>query len=370
MAEEFVLPDIGEGLTEAEIVSWHVTVGDTIATDQVLVEVETAKAVVEIPSPYGGVVLHLGGAEGDTVDVGAVLVVVGEPGEIWEAASTAAPGRAVTTTPPATRAPSDEVRAMPAVRKLAETLGIDLTVISGTGPGGSISRSDVEEASTGERIELSATRRAIAAHMSRSWREIPHVTAQAEFDASALLDAHRRLRESGPAPLEALIAGAVTPVLATHPEFNATLDGNSLLLKQQQDLGFAVDTEAGLVVIVVPDAAEIGTAELAVRIADLAERARTRTATPEELTGQSFTISNIGALGGGHGTPIIPWDTTAILSVGMARDAAVVKDGAIAVAPMAPLSLSYDHRVIDGALGQRFLGALVANLEAASLPAW
>lgn len=352
MAHEFVLPDIGEGLTEAEIVGWHVKVGDEVKMDQVLVEVETAKAVVEIPSPYAGVVLHLGGDEGDTVDVGAVLVVIGELGETWE------------PTPPATAPATGSVRAMPAVRKLAEDLGVDLAAITGTGSGGSITRADVEGAAgSGERVELSATRRTIAEHMTRSWRDIPHVTAQAEFDATGLLAAHGALRASGLAPLEALIAGAVIPALDAHPEFGATFDGATLTLHDQHDLGFAVDTEHGLVVVVVRDAAELDTAELAAQIADLAERAKNRTATPEELTGQSFTISNIGALGGGHGTPIIPWGTTAILSVGMARDTPVVRDGNIVIAPIAPLSLSYDHRVIDGALGQRFLTTLVANLE-------
>jgi pyruvate dehydrogenase E2 component (dihydrolipoamide acetyltransferase) len=351
MAHEFVLPDIGEGLTEAEIVAWHVAVGDDVATDQVLVEVETAKAVVDIPSPHAGVVLYLGGAEGDTVDVGAVLVVIGEAGETWEPAGTGAP-------------PAEEsVRAMPAVRKLADSLGVDLATVAGSGPGGSITRADIEAAAGGGRRELSATRRAIAEHMSRSWREIPHVTVQAEFDATQLLAAHRVLRESGPAPLEALIAKAVIPALTGHPEFNATLEGNTLVLKEQHDLGFAVDTDRGLVVVVVRDVAMMGADELAARIVDLADRAKARTATPEELTGQTFTISNIGALGGGHGTPIIPWGTTAILSVGRAVDSAVVRDGAIVVAPMAPLSLSYDHRVIDGALGQRFLTTLVENLE-------
>lgn len=353
MANEFVLPDIGEGLTEAEIVAWHVEVGDQIERDQILVEVETAKAVVEIPSPYPGVVLHLGGREGDTVEVGSVLVVVGEPGETWM------------PSPPPTAPAAESVRAMPAVRKLAESLGVDLATVTGTGPAGSIIRTDVEAAAVGRQgsVELSATRRAIAEHMARSWREIPHVTAQAEFDATELLAAHAALRASGPAPMEALLARAAVPALAAYPEFNAAFDGTSLVLKDRFDIGFAVDTEHGLVVVVVTDVAAAGAAELARRITGLAERARDRTASPGELTGQTFTISNIGALGGGHGTPIIPWGTTSILSVGRARDAAVVRDGDIVVAPTAPLSLSYDHRVIDGALGQRFLGGLVQNLE-------
>jgi pyruvate dehydrogenase E2 component (dihydrolipoamide acetyltransferase) len=374
MAREFRLPDIGEGLTDAEIVSWHVAVGDAVAADQPLLEVETAKAVVEITSPYAGTVLHLGGEEGDSIQVGSILVVIGDPGESWastpEVVST---GGGPVPTPAAAPAPGAQVRAMPLVRRLAAELGVDLGAVIGSGAGGSITRADVEAAAAAHdggqavRVPLSRMRKTIAEHMTRSWREIPHVTVQADIDASALLATRSRLTEGGnDAPLEALVARCVIPALREFPQLNASLDGDDLVLHDHLHLGFAVDTEDGLIVVVVRDAGELTVSDLGTRIADLAARARGRSVTPDEVTGQTFTISNIGALGGGHGTPIIPFGTIGILSFGRATDSAVVVDGAVSVAPVIPLDLSYDHRVVDGGLGQRFLARLVSELESAA----
>jgi pyruvate dehydrogenase E2 component (dihydrolipoamide acetyltransferase) len=381
MVNEFRLPDIGEGLTDAEVVTWHVTVGDAVTVDQLLVEVETAKAIVEITSPYAGVVLHLGAAEGEDVAVGAILLVIGNAGEIWSADGTAAPDvppvvDVAATSPAADTARPGRVKAVPIVRKLARDRGVDLSTITGTGPAGAITRDDVLGAAergtteptavaSDERVPMSRLRRTIAENMTRSWREIPHVTAQADLDASRLLAAHRDLRQrtGRPIPLEALVARAVIPSLREYPEFNATLDGAELIVKRRYDIGFAVDTEEGLVVVVTRGTDGMDPESLADRIRQLADAARARKAAPDDLAGQTFTISNIGALGGGPGTPIIPWGTTAILSIGRAIDTPVVRDGGIFIAPVAPLNLSYDHRVIDGALGQRFLSSLVANLE-------
>jgi len=216
-----------------------------------------------------------------------------------------------------------------------------------------------------ERVRMTRMRRTIAEHMERSWREIPHVTVQASIDASGLLAAHRALREStgGPFPLEALAASTVTPALREFREFTAVVDGREVVYRDRRDIGFAVDTPHGLVVVVVRAVDALDVEELGARLTELAIRARTRLATPGELTGQTFTISNIGALGGGAGTPIIPWGTSAILSIGRALEAPVARDGSISIRPMAPLSLSYDHRIIDGALGQRFLSRVVEGLE-------
>ena len=371
MANEFRLPDIGEGLTDAEIVEWHVRVGDEVTADQGLVDMETAKAVVEITSPFAGVVLHLGGNDGDTVNVGDVLFVVGEAGEEWEPV----PGSQLPVANPNV-APTDgavpSVKATPMVRKLARDQGVDLASITGTGPGGSITRDDVLGAGSApaelvdreERKQLSRMRRTISANLTRSWQEIPHVTVQADVDATRLLAAHRSLKESGPFPLEALIATAVLPLLVEFPEFNAALDGDDVIYKQHYDLGFAVHTNEGLLVVVTRDSDQRSTADLAAEIAALATRAKERHLQPDDVAGQTFTISNIGALGAGGGTPIIPWGTTAILSLGRAKDSPVVRDDEIVVAPVAPMNLSYDHRLIDGALGQQFLAGLVANLEA------
>jgi len=377
MPKEFRLPDIGEGLTDAEIVAWHIGVGDTVVADQPLVDVETAKAVVEITSPFSGTVLFLGGAQGSTVEVGEILFVIGGPDEVWEPAPSGEaprphrlePSDGLTASPAGATA---QVRAVPVVRKLAREHGIDLATIDGSGPGGAITRDDVQgaisrqpSAGAGERVTMSRLRRTIAENMTRSWQQIPHVTVQAEVDATQLLGARRSLTADSGTPIvfEALIGRAVLPLLTEFPEFNATLDGADLILRHSRDLGFAVDTDDGLLVIVVPDTDDLDAVELSRRIVELASRAKARKATTEELSGQTFTISNIGALGGGHGTPIIPFGTTAILSCGMVQDQAIVRDGEILSAPIMPIDLSYDHRVIDGGLGQRFLAALVSNLE-------
>ncbi len=371
MANEFRLPDIGEGLTDAEIVAWHVDVGDEVAIDQVLVEVETAKSVVDITSPFAGTLLFRGGESGDIVEVGAVLFVVGEAGEAW-APDTRAAAEAASTTAPVRVVGSDEsVRAVPAVRKLARDSGVDLSAVIGSGPGGAITRDDVLAAATGqaapaERVAMTRMRRTIADHMARSWREIPHVTVQADVDAGRLLAAYGVLRERSEKsiPLEALLAQAVLPLLLEYPEFNATVEDGTVVLKRHYDLGVAVHTDDGLVVVVVRAADALSVPALSEAIVQLAQSAKKRKIAPDEATGQTFTISNIGALGGGHGTPIIPWGTTAILSLGRAQEAPVVRDGAVTIARVAPLDLSYDHRVIDGAVGQQFLGALVEAIEA------
>jgi pyruvate dehydrogenase E2 component (dihydrolipoamide acetyltransferase) len=376
MANEFRLPDIGEGLTDAEIVEWHVAVGDEIATDQALVDIETAKAVVEITSPFAGVVLYVGGDEGDTVNVGEVLFVVGEAGEAWEEVES--PESRVESQTKKSEAQVvaagslPAVKATPMIRKLARDQWVDLATVTGTGGGGAITRADVLAAArtTGpaaddreERVQMSRMRRTIAANLTRSWQEIPHVTVSASVDASRLLEAHRNLKQDGLIPLDALIAKAALPLLAQFPEFNASLDGDDIILKKHYDLGFAVHTEEGLLVVVTRDSDQKSTLDLGGKIAGLAAKAKDRKLAPDDVAGQTFTISNIGALGAGGGTPIIPLGTTAIVSIGRAVDSPVVRDGELAIAPVAPINLSYDHRLIDGALGQQFLAGFVANLE-------
>jgi len=460
VAREFRLPDIGEGLTEAEIVRWLVQVGERVEADQPVVEVETDKAVVEIPSPYAGVVLAHGGAEGDVIEVGEVLVTIGEPGESAGPGSGEAAGEAVaeergdTEEEPVASDPApivgtlgDEVetlrmsspeegttpaavKALPVVRKLARDNDVDLEQITGSGPGGRILREDVEaamaaradgqpgeqpheavdyepvgaghgvydydehqatEAAVGEaaarqsagprpapeaaaevggrRQPMSRLRRTIAANMSKSWSEIPHVTTFDDVDATRLLEVRRALgeRHGTKLPIEALVVKAVLPALDQFPEFNAALDGDDLILHESKDIGIAVDTPDGLLVAVIRDAADKSVMDLAGEIRRLGEGARDRKLTPDELSGQTFTVSNIGAVGGGHGTPIVPHGTVAILSVGAAKLRPVVHDEDLAVAPVMPLSLSYDHRVIDGAVGRRFMALVLENLEEPAL---
>lgn len=436
MAREFRLPDIGEGLTEAEIVRWLVAEGDVVAADQPIVEVETDKAVVEIPSPYAGVVLSRGGAEGEVVEVGQVLVTIGEPEEVEapapaedsreQPARWAEPARPepepivgtlsdeVETIGPAAsaEAATSAVKALPVVRKLARDNAVDLATIEGSGPGGRIIREDVEaviaarsetapvleeehavhdvavgaghgvsdehlggseetpvRSTEGRRQPMSRLRRTIAANMTKSWEEIPHVTTFDDVDATRLLEVRHALSERHgiKIPIEALVVKAVLPGLDAFPEFNASIDGDDLVHHAARDIGIAVDTPDGLLVAVIRDAAGKSVIDLAREVRRLGDSARERKLTPAELTGQTFTVSNIGAVGGGHGTPIVPYGTVAILSVGRARLQPVVYDEDLAIAPVMPLSLSYDHRVIDGAVGRRFMSLVLENLEEPAL---
>jgi pyruvate dehydrogenase E2 component (dihydrolipoamide acetyltransferase) len=385
VAFEFRLPDIGEGLTEAEVVEWLIDEGQEVALDQPLVQVETDKAVTDIPSPRAGVLVRQGASAGTTVRVGEVLAVIEEAGaKVGEGEAEPLPivgtlpgpreksqNETQNETSRSTRNPVAAGQALPLVRRLARDLGIDISAISGTGPGGRVTKEDVEAAAVAEpgpgasrpadhqRVRLSKLRRTIAANLSRSWREIPHVTTFGEADATALLAA----RERGGLLLDAHFIGAVLPALKSHPEFNASLDGDDLLLKRHYDIGLAVDTPEGLIVVVVRGADQRTATQLSDEIERLTRAARGRTAKADEVAGQTFTISNIGSVGGGFGTPIIPYGTTAVLSLGRIREQPVVRNGRIDIRPLLPISLSYDHRAIDGALGRRFLASVVEQLE-------
>ncbi len=409
MANVFRLPDIGEGLTEAEIVEWLAAEGEAVTADHPLVVVETDKTQAELPAPISGTLLHRGAREGDILAVGSILAVIGEPGEEWDATASG-PGAGSSDHVPAPEGgaavPVKSARppALPVVRRAARDAGVDIAAIAGSGPDGRVTRADLaahldlhrnqmvavdrpplvgtlDEAAEdltsnpsvpkdgpGSTIRLSPTRRAIAARLSRSWSEIPHVTTFDSFDATALLALRRELSATSgrSIPLEALIIWAVLPILTEYPEFNATLTGDELTLHSRHDIGIAVDGADGLLIGVVHDADGSTITELSLTIDRLVSTARNRSLTREDATGATFTISNIGAVGGGYGTPIIPLGTTAILSIGRAVDTVVARGGEMLIAPMAPLSLSYDHRVIDGALGRSFMARVVDRLTDAS----
>ena len=366
MAKEFHLPDIGEGLVEAVIVEWHVDVGAEIGLDSPLVEVETDKAVVDIPSPFAGVLLHQGAAAGETIEVEALLAVVGEKGEVWEprdapaASAAAAPvvGRLDQAVETMDRH-SGRARLLPKLRRLADDLGVDAESIAGSGPGGRVIEADIEAAVAQSgpvrRRRMSPTRKAIAQNMARSWREIPHVTTYAAAAAETLLATREDL---GKPPLEALLVHRIAPLLEEFPLFNASISGDEIIEHLHYDIGFAVDGPEGLVVAVIRGADALSVSDLGDEVGRLALAVRERTATIDELRGQTFTLSNIGAVGGGYGTPIVPYGTTAILSIGRADVRPVVRDGAVVAGREFPLSLSYDHRVIDGAMGRAFLSAV------------
>jgi pyruvate dehydrogenase E2 component (dihydrolipoamide acetyltransferase) len=448
VAEEFRLPDIGEGLIDAEIVCWLVPVGGVVAVDEAVVEVATDKSVVEIPSPFAGTVVHHGASEGARVEVGEILFVIGEPGERWPApasparissgadappivgtlseeaedltATTARPSKKVgikampavrhlarqlgvdlsavrgtgrdgrvtrddvvacSTAPPTVNGDHRAARTRvlsPVVRRLAEELGVDASAIAGTGPGGRVTRDDVTGAARrlaptiapaldsveSERRPMSALRRAIAANVARSWSEIPQVTAFDEVDATRLLALRSALgeRHGCSIPIDALVVATVLPALRRFPEFNATVEGDDLVIHRRHDIGIAVGTPDGLLVAVVRGAGTRGVLDLAAEIGRLGNAARARSLGPSDLSGQTFTVSNIGAVGGGHGTPIVPAGTTAILSVGRAAEKPIARDGRVVVAPLLALSLSYDHRVIDGAAGRQFLAVVTDNI--------
>lgn len=379
---EFLLPDIGDGLTEAEIVRWLVHEGSQVHRDEPLVEVETDKAVVVIPSPVAGIVLRHGAGQGETMAVGAVLAVIGSPGE---ALSHSSPGSPSPQKPPpshrppsaVTREKASAVKALPVVRRLARQQGVELTSVTGSGPGGRITRDDVLAAAhtaappTGDdgRRPLTKLQRTVAANMARSWSEIPHVTTFDEVDATRLLGVRRALaeRHGSTIPVDAMVVAAVIPALRRYHEFNATLDGDSLVVHAACHIGVAINAPDGLLVGVVRGAEEMSIMRLAEATARLAEQGKARRLGVGELTGQTFTVSNIGALGGGLGTPIIPPDNTAILAVGRVTDKPVVESGEVVVRPLMPLSLSFDHRVIDGALSRRFMDMVIENLSEPAL---
>lgn len=386
MPREFRMPDIGEGLTEAEIIEWLVEEGAVVKAGQAIVEVETAKTTVEIPAPTGGRLIERHGTPGDTIQVGEVLFVIDDEvaaavqaarpdataraAPIPRTAQTPPPKAAEAPEPPPVSPPSRgsdgrRPKAMPLIRRLARDRGIDLEAVTGSGPGGAITRDDLDRFEPDDSIRLeplSAVRRAIATHMTESWTSIPHVTVQAEVRAEALL-ADRGLRTRSPLPLEGLVAAAAIPLLRRHPVFNASFRDDAVAYAIPIHVGFAVDTDAGLMVVVVRDADARTVTEIGNEFERLSQGARARSLAPDDVTGQTFTISNIGALGGGHGTPIIPLGTAAILSIGRATQQPVVEDGSLDVGWVAPIDLSYDHRIIDGADGQQFLGDLVDSLE-------
>jgi pyruvate/2-oxoglutarate dehydrogenase complex dihydrolipoamide acyltransferase (E2) component len=253
------------------------------------------------------------------------------------------------------------------VRKLAAELGVDTDRLTGTGPGGVVTEDDIRSVAAGSaagpvrRVRMSPMRRTIADRLAKAWREIPHVTTYGEADASEVLAERTAL---GKPPLEAVLIRRLMPLLVEFPDFNASVEGDEIVHKLFYDIGFAVDTSDGLMVAVVSGAGSLDVGALGAEVVRLSTAARDRTAAPDELRGQTFTVSNIGAVGGRYGTPIVPLGTTAILSVGRADPRPVVRDDRIAIGRELPLSLSYDHRAIDGSTGREFMAALIAAFEA------
>ncbi|MFE3180328.1 dihydrolipoamide acetyltransferase family protein [Streptomyces violascens] len=405
---EFKLPDLGEGLTEAEIVRWLVAVGDVVVVDQPVVEVETAKAMVEVPCPYGGVVTARFGEEGSELPVGAPLltVAVGAPqeqGAVQEAESSEYSGNvlvgygtaaaitrrrsrvrpmapaAVPAAPPAAAEAAGPVPVIsPLVRRLAREHGLDLRELRGSGPEGLILRADVESAmrtpapapapvapatpapaAAGERIALKGIRGAVADKLSRSRTEIPDATCWVDADATELMAARAAMNAAGGPKVSvlALLARICTAALVRFPELNSTVDmaAREIVRLPEVHLGFAAQTERGLVVPVVRDAHARNVDSLGAELARLTEAARTGALTPAQLTGGTFTLNNYGVFGVDGSTPIINHPEAAMLGVGRIIPKPWVHEGELAVRQVVQLSLTFDHRVCDGGTAGGFL---------------
>jgi pyruvate/2-oxoglutarate dehydrogenase complex dihydrolipoamide acyltransferase (E2) component len=353
VAYEFKLPDLGEGLTEGEIARWLVAEGQEIAEDDPLVEIQTDKTTVEIPSPAAGKVAQILVAEGDVVPVGTVLVVIGDGSE-------PATPRGQTPGP----VPAGRVRATPLVRKVAQELGVDLAGLDGTGPQGRVTEEDVRGAATaggqtpgpvpeGRREPLRGVRRLVAEHMARAHREVPPVTWVEEADFGNV-DLKR---------LVPVVLKAVAATLQEFPELNARLEGDEIVYLDRYDLGVAVQTEQGLVVPVVRGCDQASLDELEAEVARLAESARSGSLKPEELRGSTFTVTSAGKLGGLLTTPLVNHPEVAILSIGRVAERPVVRDGEIVARPTGYVSITFDHRVVDGARAAEFGLAVIRRLE-------
>jgi len=430
MAFEFKFPDIGEGLTEGEIVRWLVKEGDEIKEGQPLVEVETDKALAEIPAPRTGVILKILAKEKEVVKVGQVIVVIGEKGETLGAAAPKpsvgvvgeleeapeeAPAAAAKATPrkaleevpsraevgketakPAATKPAavgERALATPAVRALARELGVDINKVQGSGPEGRVLEKDVRQAAEAkakpaeevkeikkvrkydlygsvERIPLREVRRSIAKAMVKSKYTAPHVSAMDDADVTELWqirEKEKKVAETKGIKLTILpfIIKAAVAGLTEHPYLNATLDDENeeIVLKKYINIGLATDTPEGLMVPVVKLSKEKSIFELAQELTQLTEKARNRTIDLADLKGGTFTITNYGAVRGTYGTPIINYPEVAILGVGKIQDRPVVRDGKVVVRKILPLSISFDHRVVDGAEAARFLNTVISRLE-------
>ncbi|WP_449623080.1 dihydrolipoamide acetyltransferase family protein [Robertmurraya sp. Marseille-Q9965] len=412
MAFQFRLPDIGEGIHEGEIVKWFVKPGDKVQEDDVLCEVQNDKAVVEIPSPVEGTVLEVLVEEGTVATVGQVLITFDAPGyedlkfkgdEGHDAPAEAAPAKAEEAAPAAQTAnaepadPSRRIIAMPSVRKYARDKGVDIRQVSGSGDNGRVLKDDIdaflnggaapaaaattEEAPAAQadtakpaaapipagqypetREKMSGIRKAIAKAMVNSKHTAPHVTLMDEVDVTKLVASRKKYKEVAANKGIKLtflpyVVKALTSALREYPALNTSLDDatSEIIHKHYYNIGIAADTEKGLLVPVVKDADRKSVFNISAEINELAVKARDGKLAPDEMKGASCTISNIGSAGGQWFTPVINHPEVAILGIGRIAEKPIIKDGEIVAAPVLALSLSFDHRMIDGATAQNAL---------------
>ena len=407
MAYEFKLPDLGEGITSGEIKKWDVKPGQKVEEDEPLASVETDKAVVEIPSPVTGTVQELRYKEGDKVPVGSVMAVIQPAGEGAKKEAppqpkavekaTAEAKKPVTTPAPAAGAKAPAL-ATPATRMLAKELHVDLGAVKGTGPGGRITDEDVRAAAgkpaekpekapapaaapapvspvarpaagPEERVPLRGIRRTIAENLMRSLQRTAQVTAFDDADVTRLGELREQIDQKLPAGTKvsylAFTVKAVVAALRNHPMLNASVDDEKqeIILKKYYNIGIAIDTPRGLMVAPVKDADRKNLVQISKEIKDLVELAVSGRIGVEQLRGSTFTITNIGIIGGLWSTPIINYPESAILQMQQIREVPRVVDGAIVARKVMNLCLTIDHRIIDGAEGQRFLNDVKRYLE-------
>jgi pyruvate dehydrogenase E2 component (dihydrolipoamide acetyltransferase) len=434
MAYEFRFPDVGEGITEGEIVAWKVSEGESIVEDQTLVEVETDKAVVELPSPKAGKIVRLHAAEGDIVQVGSVLVTIEdsaaeEPytGSVvgrLEEAPEEEPATAVKSVP--SLKPGPEILALPSVRAMAKELGVDLATIRGTGTGGRILKQDVEDVAQAaaygvvtvapasrpssetrpeaaasesagagvpnvpvevetpvhggvieqdafgpvERTPFRGVRRTMAKRMAESATKQAQVTTMDQADVTVIRHIREKEREVAAErgvhlTYLAFVIKACAAALQRFPRLNAILEesGEEYILKRYYNIGIAVDTKNGLVVPNIKDAGSKSIFTIAAEIIGLVKKADERSLDLVDLHGGTFTITNYGAIGGTYATPIVNYPEVAILGMGRIGEAPVVHDGQVVARLMLPLSLTFDHRLVDGAEAARFLNTVIGYLQ-------
>ena len=382
MPYDFVLPDLGEGITEGEIRRWLVKEGDAVEEHQTVLEIETDKAVVEVPSPKKGKVLKINKDIGEIAKVGEVLMTISEAGEAVEEKPKAEERpKSVSVVGVLPEEEDEGILAAPAVRALAKELGIKLESIKGSGPGGSITKDDVTEASEKgkktedqygaiERLAIKGLRRTIAKNLTLAQKTTAFVTGMDEADITELWNLREREKKTIQGKgihltFLPFFIKAVQHALAEHPLLNASVDEGreEIIIKKYYNIGVAVDTPDGLMVPVIKNADKKTILELASEIQGLSVKARERKIKLEEIKGSTFTITNYGHFGGWFATPIINYPDVAILGIGKISDKPWVKDGQIVIRKILPLSLTFDHRVTDGVDSAKFLSKVIQYLE-------
>jgi 2-oxoglutarate dehydrogenase E2 component (dihydrolipoamide succinyltransferase) len=394
MAEtKVIMPQMGESIFEGTLTKWLKKAGDTVKRDEPLFEISTDKIDSEIPSPAAGILQKILVQEGQTVEINTVVGIIGDERAaetskpVTSAAPTATPAPAAPSAPRATERHEEEDETAPGhvspiVRKLAREHGIDLSLLAGkgTGIGGRITKHDilhfVEERKTTtpvspedvERVPMSGMRKAIADHMTMSLRTSAHVTTFFEVDCSSVMATRDKLkaefeRSGVKLTVTPFFVRAAVEAIKRFPILNSSLEGNTIVYKKRIHIGIAVNIEGGLIVPVIRNAGDKTLLQLAQSINDLGDRARTKQLSPEEVQGGTFSVTNPGQFGAVIGTPIINQPQVAILCMGGIKKRAVVVDDAIVARPMIMLSLSFDHRIIDGAVADQFMADVQKQIE-------